>query len=218
MRVLKDLYFYPWMSPQENNANAIFIDGEVPTLVDPGHSHLFANMAEAMRRDGVDTGRVRLILFTHAHPDHVEATDRFDDSVLRGIGDTEYGYMRGEGKELFLGMGVQPPTKPFQLLLKEGELRLGSRSFLVIPTPGHSPGSICLYDPNEKILISGDTLFYLGVGRTDLPGGDGALLGESIAKLSKLPIEYLIPGHGQMLKGQKAIEKNFQAILSEFFD
>ena len=94
---------------------------------------------------------------------------------------------------------------------------MGHKTFLVIPTPGHSPGSICLYYQKEKVLISGDTLFYLGVGRTDLPGGDARRLAESIGRLEKLHIEYLIPGHGEMLKGRKAIEKNFQMILSEFF-
>lgn len=217
MKVLKDFYFYPWMSPQENNANSIFIDGHVPTLVDPGHSHLFANLAEAMVRDRIDTRRIKLLLFTHSHPDHIEATDRFDDTVLRGIGKAEYRYLREEGKEIFLGTGVQLPSKPFQILLNEGELILGNKTFLVIPTPGHSPGAVCLYYQKEKVLISGDTVFYLGVGRSDLPGGDPELLAESIERLAKLPIEYLIPGHGDMLKGRKAIEKNFEVILSEFF-
>lgn len=85
----------------------------------------------------------------------------------------------------------------------------------MIPTPGHSPGSICLYYEKEKALISGDTLFYLGVGRTDLPGGDTASLAQSLERLARLDIEYLVPGHGEMLKGRKAVEKNFQLILSE---
>jgi hydroxyacylglutathione hydrolase len=217
MKVLKDFYFYPWTSPQENNANSVFIDGHVPTLVDPGHSHLFANMADAMLRDGIDTRRIKLLLFTHGHPDHIEATDRFDDTVLRGISKPEYRYMQEEGKGLFLGSGLQLPSKPFQILLNEGELTLGNKTFLVIPTPGHSPGSVCLYYQKEKVLISGDTVFYLGVGRSDLPGGDPGMLAKSIERLAKLQIEYLIPGHGDMLKGKKAIEKNFQMILSEFF-
>jgi glyoxylase-like metal-dependent hydrolase (beta-lactamase superfamily II) len=217
MRVLKDFYFYPWVSPQENNANTVFIDGQVPTLVDPGHSHLFGNIAEGLTRDRIDIRRIKLLLFTHGHPDHVEAMDRFDDTVLRAISRAEYLYMQEEGKELFLGTGVQLPSKPFQILLNEGELTLGHKAFLVIPTPGHSPGSVCLYYQKEKVLISGDTLFYLGVGRTDLPGGDAGQLAESIERLAKLHIECLIPGHGEMLKGRRAIEKNFQMILSEFF-
>lgn len=217
MRVLKDLYFFPWLSMQENNANTIFIDGAVPTLIDPGHAHLFNNVAEAMLRDGVDAGRVKLVLFTHGHPDHVEATDLFDEKVLAAIGKKEYAYMQEGGKELFLAMGAGAPARPFKLLLNEGPLVLGDKHFSVIPTPGHSPGSLCLYLQKEKVLISGDTLFYLGVGRTDLPGGDMDQLAASIRGLSKLDVEYLLPGHGEMVKGRKAIKKNFDIILSEFF-
>ena len=218
MRVVKDFYFYPWLSMQENNANTVFIDGPVPTLIDPGHAHLFNNAAAALSRDGVDMARLKLILFTHGHPDHIEATELFDEGVLRGIGKDEYMYMREEGKGLFLATGTHLPGRPFKLLLKEGPLALGDKTYLVITTPGHSPGSICLYEPKEKVLISGDTVFYLGVGRTDLPGGDPDRLAASIKKLSKLDVEYLIPGHGEMLKGRKAISKNFGMILSEFFE
>ena len=218
MRIFKDFYFYPWLSMQENNANTVFIDGPVPTLIDPGHAHLFSNVVGAAARDGVDMARLKLILFTHGHPDHIEATELFDEGVLRAIGKEEYVYMRQEGKELFLATGAQMPGRPFKLLLNEGPLTLGDKTFLVITTPGHSPGSICLYEPKEKVLISGDTVFYLGVGRTDLPGGDPDRLAESIKKLSRLDVEYLIPGHGEMLKGRKAIQKNFGMILSEFFE
>jgi glyoxylase-like metal-dependent hydrolase (beta-lactamase superfamily II) len=217
MRVFDEVNFYPWQSFQENNANSVYIGGAVPTLIDPGHVHLFGNVTAAMARDGVDPARLKLIIFTHAHPDHIEATDLFEDSMLRAIGAREYAYMRDEGKELFLAMGAQPPAKPFRLLLKEGPLFLGQKEFLVIETPGHSPGSICLYMTKEKALIAGDTIFALGVGRTDLPGGDTGLLLASLKKLAKLDIEYLIPGHGDMLKGREAVRKNFDMILSEFF-
>ncbi len=217
MRVFDEVNFFPWQSYQENNANSVYIGGKLPTLIDPGHAHLFGNLASAMARDGVDSGRIKLVLFTHAHPDHLEATELFEDSVLRAIGDREYAYMKKEGQELFLAMGARPPAKPFRLLLKEGPLFLGEKEFLVIDTPGHSPGSICLYMKKEKALIAGDTIFSLGVGRTDLPGGDAELLIASLRKLAKLDIEYLIPGHGDMLKGREAVRKNFDMILSEFF-
>lgn len=217
MRIFKDLHFYPWMSYEENNANTIFINGPVPTIVDPGHAHLFSNVVQAMQRDGMDAGRVRLVLLTHGHPDHVEATDRFDESVVRAIGENEYAFLQKAGKELFLATGAKLPARPFKVLLGEGELMVGDTRFSVLLTPGHSPGSVCLYHQKEKVLISGDTLFYMGVGRTDLPGGDVDQLKDSIERLAKLDIEYILPGHGEMVKGRKAVEKNFRAILTEFF-
>jgi len=217
MRLCNEFYVYPWVSYQENNCNTIFIDGPVPTMIDPGHSHLFNSVVEGMAGDGKSADTIKLVICTHGHPDHVEAIDHFDNNVLRAISNDEHAYLQEEGKELFLMTGCQAPKKPFKLFLKGGQLTIGSKTFQVIQTPGHSPGSVCLYWKEEKLLISGDTIFYMGVGRTDLPGGDMETLGNSIKQLSKLDIEYLIPGHGEMLKGAKSIKRNFELILGDFF-
>lgn len=70
-------------------------------------------------------------------------------------------------------------------------------SWKVIHTPGHTPGSICLYNENEKVLISGDTVFYQSYGRTDLPGGSSSDMVKSLSNLKDtLPPETLVyPGH-----------------------
>jgi len=217
MRLFNDFYVYPWTSYQENNCNTIFIDGPVPTLIDPGHTHLFSNVADGMARDGKSVDSIKLVICTHGHPDHIEAIDYFDGNVLKAISNEEFAYLDEEGKELFLMTGCQAPKKPFQLFLKGGELRLGDKTFQIIPSPGHSPGSICLYWKKESVLISGDTVFYMGVGRTDLPGGDMETLGRSVRELSALHAEYLIPGHGEIIKGAKSVRRNFDLILSEFF-
>jgi hydroxyacylglutathione hydrolase len=217
MKILDDFYAYPWVSYQENNCNTIFIDGKVPILIDPGHTHLFDHVVQDMAKDGKSPESVQMILCTHGHPDHIEALDRFDSSVVRCISKEEYAFLTNGYRDLYLGMGTKPPEKPFNVFLKDGTLQLGDKTFTVIFTPGHSPGGICLYWQEEKVLISGDTVFYMGVGRTDLYGGDANLLAKSIARLSKLDVEYLIPGHGDMVRGKKTIQKNFETIIKEFF-
>ncbi len=109
--------------------------------------------------------------------------------------------------------GIEP-----DFYLQEGELIVEDLSFQVISTPGHSPGSICLYWPEHKALFTGDLIFNQGIGRTDLPGGNGPLLKESIMQIAGLDIEYILSGHGEVIKGKKAVEANFRMIESNWFD
>jgi len=217
MKIFEDCYVYPWMSYQENNCNTILITGEVPCLIDPGHMRLFDHVLHGMAQDRINIEKVKLILCTHAHPDHIEAIERFDEATIKAISIDEHTYLRDGYRELYLMTGCELPKKPFAFFLKEGVIRLGNKTLRVISTPGHSPGSVCFYWEEKKVLISGDTIFYLGVGRTDLYGGDMEMLGRSIHKLLPLDVEYLIPGHGDMLRGKRSIQKNFKIILEEFF-
>ena len=79
------------------------------------------------------------------------------------------------------------------------EIHFGNTTLSIIETPGHTPGHICLYNPKEKILITGDTLFKESIGRTDLPGGDYSWIMRSILdKLIPLGDDvHFYPGHGQ---------------------
>jgi glyoxylase-like metal-dependent hydrolase (beta-lactamase superfamily II) len=91
-------------------------------------------------------------------------------------------------------------------------LIIGEERFEVIATPGHSPGSICLYWPVKKALFTGDLIFDQSIGRTDLPGGNGRLLKESVEKVSSRDIEYLLCGHGEIVAGEKKVKMNFEKI------
>ena len=122
-------------------------------------------------------------------------------------------------KLLGRGMSFEP-----DFYLEEGDLSLGKESKLnlqILHTPGHSPGSISLYWPDNRVLITGDVLFYVGVGRTDLPGGDGKLLKQSVERLSELDIEYVLPGHstqfGAMIKGVNNVKQNFASVRLSYF-
>ncbi|MDT8274293.1 MAG: MBL fold metallo-hydrolase, partial [Desulfomonilia bacterium] len=101
--------------------------------------------------------------------------------------------------------------------LKPGDLTVGELQFQVIDSPGHSPGSICLYWEKNKALFTGDVIFEQGIGRTDLPGGSSSLLKESILNLKALPVEYLLPGHGGYITGQEAVRENFTVVENYWF-
>ena len=78
-------------------------------------------------------------------------------------------------------------------------VKAGSLRGEILHTPGHTPGSLCIYLPEQKLLLAGDTLFAGSIGRTDLPGGDDRQILRSIhGRLMVLPQEtFVIPGHGQ---------------------
>ncbi|MBQ7258712.1 MAG: MBL fold metallo-hydrolase [Paludibacteraceae bacterium] len=138
------------------------------------------------------------IVATHGHLDHLWgapwACEQWHMPVLMHEADIE---MAKAMQEQYNWFGIRAEAKPFPIKkLEAGEL--GMKGLDVIETPGHTPGSVCLYWPEEKKLLSGDTLFCMGYGRTDLPGGDIGLLFRSLNRLFALPSDVQVyPGHGE---------------------
>lgn len=216
MRVFGDLHAFVWQDPTANNANTYFIKGPKNLLIDPGHYHLFGNVKDRLSRLSVAPEDIDLVILTHAHPDHVEAVRAFSNSrTLIALHETELHFMRTLAPHYGAAMGTTD-FEP-QLLLREGELLVGDLTFQVIHTPGHSPGSVCLYWPREKALFTGDVIFYQGIGRTDLSGGNGQALKQSIQSLSGLEVEHLLPGHGETVSGGALVKKNFSDIERVWF-
>jgi glyoxylase-like metal-dependent hydrolase (beta-lactamase superfamily II) len=102
--------------------------------------------------------------------------------------------------------------------LGSGDLNVKGIELKVVPSPGHSPGSVALYWPARKALFSGDVLFRDGLGRTDLPGGNGAILKQSIKQLESLDSEWLLPGHGEILQGAAGVRSNFKKVEEFWFN
>ena len=127
---------------------------------------------------------IKSIIITHGHGDHTGALDE----VQRATGAQVAIHASDAGSINISGTDV--------LLLKHGDsIYVGDLHFLVIHTPGHSPGGICLY--GNDILFSGDTLFNYGIGRTDLGGDTAQLLNSIFTRLMVLPDKTLVyPGHG----------------------
>ncbi len=218
MKLLNKLYCYFWRG-WENNCNVYLIDDGLRVLIDPGHRKFLSWLLRSMEADGFEPRDIDLVINTHSHPDHCEADIDFVDMARAKVTmhRIEEEYLRGEGSLLFKMMGLDPSQLTVHFHLAE-ELKLNDVRLLVIHTPGHTPGSVCFYWPEEEVLISGDLIFEGGVGRVDLPGGNGELLKKSIRKVSKLKIRYLLPGHGEMVAGREDVEENFRFVEKVYFD
>ncbi len=218
MRLEEGLYAYPWQHAYENNCNTYVIRRELTVLIDPGHSRHLEKVFLQMESDGISPEEIRLILVTHSHPDHLEGIETFLEKPVRiAMSEEEAKYLKDDGSLLYEEMTQAPPKIRVDFYLKEGALHLGNETFEVYQTPGHSPGSLCLYWPSRKVLFTGDVIFYGGIGRTDFPGGNPEALKRSIERMSCLETERLLPGHGELVLGRDQVLQNFQFIRQNFY-
>lgn len=170
-------------------------------VVDPG---MMRDDERDLIVDFLDSHELTLqaVILTHIHIDHVTGAkwlaDKYGVKILANKGDELLASSLPMQAQLF-GLKIDVPSFNIDQALKDGdELMLGDEKIVVIATPGHSPGGICLYMPDSATVISGDTLFEGSIGRTDLPGGNFDRLISSIkTKLLTLPDDTVVaPGHG----------------------
>ncbi|MFC1974542.1 MBL fold metallo-hydrolase [Chloroflexota bacterium] len=142
---------------------------------------------------------IKLIVVTHSHFDHIGALKEVKEATRAEVvihTDEAKSLQRDRSVNAMFGISFTPPPPPDRLLNGGDSIDIGDLHFLVLHTPGHSPGGICLL--GEGVVFTGDTLFNYGIGRYDLPGGNGSQLMNSIhTKLMVLPDNTIVyPGHG----------------------
>jgi len=151
------------------------------------------SVIEYAKEKGLD---LKFIIMTHVHWDHVEDLKRLKKHTGAKVYAHNFDYHNQE--EINSIFGTDAGRITVDSSVADGNvIEAGTMKFDVIHTPGHTPGSICLYSRKDNILFSGDTLFKDTYGRVDLPHGDEAAIKASLKKLAELPGKTVVyPGHG----------------------
>lgn len=206
--ILKRLKIYTWIG-EETNCYIIFDQKSKETMViDPA-----GDVDRIIELINILKGKLKYIYLTHCHGDHIGGVtslkDKMGGKILihrddsEGLNDKKVNlteYLDG-----FSEIELEADSR-----VDDGDLiHIGEIELKVIHTPGHTKGSSCLYIENQKLLISGDTLFRGTWGRTDLPTSDFKQIINSITKkLMILPEDTIVyPGHGKstMIGNEKPI-------------
>jgi len=162
-------------------------------IIDPG------DKAKEILKKVEDLGLdIKLIVLTHGHIDHIGALKEVKEATGAEVaihGDDARS-LRRQLLSVIFGLFYPTPPPPDRLLKDGDSIDVGDLHFVVLHTPGHTSGGICLL--GQGVVFSGDTLFNYSIGRTDLPGGSYSKLMNSIqTKLMTLPDNTVVyPGHG----------------------
>ena len=162
-------------------------------IIDPGADAMeILKSVKELRLD------IKLIVLTHGHMDHIGALKEVKEATGAEVAihadDAESLQQRSSGS--VFGLSYPSPPPPERLLKGGDSIDIGDLNFLVLHTPGHTRGGICLL--GQGVVFTGDTLFNYGIGRFDMPGGSGSQLMNSIyTKLMILADNTIVyPGHG----------------------
>lgn len=205
---------FAFISPNQGS-NVYLIKDKTIALIDSSLSMNSELLKKSLSALNLSPKDISFILHTHGHADHFSNSFLFQnakkmmhpfDAQKVNEKDNSFTY------NSFLNEFSFPKI---DLFFSENEtIKLGKFSLKVIFTPGHTAGSVCFFEEKNKLLFSGDTLFNNAVGRTDLNSSSSEQLNSSLKKLSSLEFNYLFPGHGSLLLGEKENKSNLCRLLA----
>lgn len=188
------------------------------SIIDAGLMGKGRYKIESMQKLGIDLSHVKRIIMTHTHLDHIGCLSE----IQKEVPDAELWVHTSEaeplekgddrtvyGMDMFKNMcqaqyAIEPGAFTFKVdrRLEGGEnITLGDMDWEVIHIPGHSSGSIGLYNRSGKILIPGDVVYAdYAIGRFDLHGASGPQHKESLLRLAELEVDVLLPGHNRIME------------------
>jgi glyoxylase-like metal-dependent hydrolase (beta-lactamase superfamily II) len=220
-KVTEGVYFIPGRDEAIPDAH-VYVLGDPSSkdlsLVDVGLSGKADYKIQALQKMGIPLEDIKRVILTHTHFDHIGCLSEIRkkipgaklwvhtleaDPLEQGDERTVY------GMDMFREMcrmqyGVKPGAFTFKAdrkLQGNEDVTLGGTEWTVLHIPGHSMGSIALYQPVQKVLIPGDVVYAdYAIGRYDLHGANGPQLKNSLLRLAELEVETLLPGHNQIVK------------------
>jgi len=188
-------------NPFQENTFLLYDESNECIIIDAGcnEEHEFKQIDSFITENNLT---LKLIINTHCHIDHIMGNaylvDKYNVPSIAHKEDIPL-LERSNDMALAFGFNIQEPPVPNKFVNEGDEVKFGNTTLEVKHVPGHSPGSIALYNEKEQFVIVGDVLFKGGIGRTDLPGGDYDTLIASINdKLFTLNSDVVVySGHGE---------------------
>jgi len=208
---------------EDTSSHSYLIRGDYKNvLIDSGVDKNFSKLQKSLLTLGLKIRDIDIVINTHEHFDHIGANRYFQDYAL--IAAHRFAATKITVEDRYVTMyksgDLNAPSLKVHLWLEsKSRFNLGNYSLNIIHTPGHTSGSICIYEPVWKILFAGDTVF---AGGTLSYIGESGSVGDyidSISHLATRKINELYPGHGKVSKSpeedmQKAI-LNARALLRD---
>ena len=179
--------------PGKSSHAYVFLGTRI-ALVDCGSEHSERDLLTALRQLEIRRERVALVVLTHEHAGHAGGSAAFPDALL--VAHTLAAAKLRHGEESLTKL--QSARAPDIELSDGGAIRIGGFSFDVLHMPGHTSGSICLFERSRGLIVSGDTVLARGTVPVVTQSGSSGEHLESLERLAALRARLLLPGHGPL--------------------